>query len=129
MAAQRIPVVRDDRLHAHPAAGPIPVGSPAWFAWLADPAHPSFAYRTAAGSVTLRRERRGAGWYWYAYRNQGGRVRKVYAGKAEELTAERLRALAATLAGGPARPAAPPGAGALVLLAYLAGLPWLVLAG
>jgi LuxR family transcriptional regulator, maltose regulon positive regulatory protein len=58
--------------------------------------------------VTLRRERRRAGWYWYAYRGQGGRVRKAYAGKAEELTADRLRALAATLAGGSARPA-PPG--------------------
>ena len=104
MAPRRIPAVRDDHLHAHPAAAPIPVGSSAWFAWLADPAHPSFAYRTAAGSVTLRRERRGAGWYWYAYRGQGGRVRKVYAGKAEELTAERLRALAAALTGGPARP-------------------------
>lgn len=101
MATRRIPVVSDDRLHAHPDAAPIPVGAPAWFAWLADPAHVSFAYRTATGSVTLRRERRGAGWYWYAYRGQGGRVRKLYAGRAEELTAERLRALAATLADGP----------------------------
>ena len=108
MAPRRIPAVRDDRLQAHPIAAPIPVGSPAWFAWLADPAHPSFAYRTADGSMTLRRERRGAGWYWYAYRGQGGRVRKVYAGKAEELTAARLRALAATLAGSLARPP-PPG--------------------
>ncbi len=102
MAPRRIPAVSEDHLHAHPAAAPIPVGSAAWFAWLADPAHASFAYRTAGGSVTLRRERRGARSYWYAYRGQGGRVRKVYAGKAEELTAERLRALAATLAGGPA---------------------------
>jgi LuxR family maltose regulon positive regulatory protein len=102
MAARRIPVVHDDHLHIQPATAPIPVGSPAWFTWLADPAHVSFAYRTAAGSVTLRRERRGAGWYWYAYRGQGGRVRKVYAGKAEELTAERLRALVATLAADPA---------------------------
>src|SRR5215472_1850241 len=81
MAARRIPMVRDDHLHTLPAAPPIPLGSPAWFAWLADPAHRSFAYRTAAGSVTLRCERRGTGWYWYAYRGQGGRVRKVYAGK------------------------------------------------
>jgi hypothetical protein len=98
MAARRIPVVRDDHLHPLPAATPIPLGSPAWFAWLADPAHRSFAYRTTAGSVTLRHERRGTGWYWYAYRGQGGRVRKVYAGKAEELTAERLHTLVATLA-------------------------------
>ena len=97
MAAQRIPAVSDDHLHADPAAAPIPVGSSAWFAWLADPAHASFAYRTAAGSVTLRRERRGAGWYWYAYRSRGGRVGKVYAGKAEDLTVERLRLVAAAL--------------------------------
>src|SRR5262252_7083255 len=102
MTARRIPVVRDDYLYALPAAAAIPVGSPAWFAWLTEPAHVSFAYRTAASSVTLRRERRGAGWYWYAYRGQGGRVRKVYAGKAEELTAERLRVLVATLADDPA---------------------------
>jgi len=102
MAARRIPVVRDDYLHIQPAAAPIPVGSPTWFVWLTDPAHVSFAYRTAAGSVTLRHERRGVGWYWYAYRGQGGRVRKVYAGKAEELTAERLRVLVATLTDHPA---------------------------
>jgi LuxR family maltose regulon positive regulatory protein len=112
MAARRIPMVVEgalvtDRADGR-ASGPIPVGSPAWFAWLADPAHPSFAYRTAAGSVTLRRERRGAGWYWYAYRGQGGRLAKAYAGKAEDLTAERLRAVAAALA----RPTAPTGDGA-----------------
>ena len=36
-------------------------------------------------------------------------MRKVYAGKAEELAAERLRALAATLADGPAPAATPVG--------------------
>ena len=97
MAARRIPVVRDDLLHTLSPADPIPLASPTWFAWLADPAHRSFAYHTAAGSVTLRHERRGAGWYWYAYRGRGSRVRKVYAGKAGELTVERLRALVATL--------------------------------
>ena len=50
MAARRIPAVSDDHLHADPPVAPIRVGSAAWFAWLADPAHPSFAYRTAAGS-------------------------------------------------------------------------------
>ena len=35
MAARRIPTVTDDHLHADPSAAPIPVGSPAWFAWLA----------------------------------------------------------------------------------------------
>jgi hypothetical protein len=99
MAARRIPAVSDGHLHADPPAAPIRVGSPAWFAWLADPAHPSFAYRTPAGSVTLRRERRGAGWYWYAYHGQGGRVGKAYAGKAADLTAERLRLVAAALTG------------------------------
>ena len=97
MAARRIPAVSAGILLTDPAAAPIRVGSPAWFAWLADPAHPSFAYRTAAGSVTLRRERRGAGWYWYAYRGQPGRLAKAYAGRTEDLTADRLGRVAAAL--------------------------------
>ncbi len=97
MAARRIPAVREGTLLIDPPAAPIRVGSPAWFAWLADPAHSSFAYRTAAGSVTLRRERRGTGWYWYAYHGQHGRLAKAYAGKAEDLTVERLRLVAAAL--------------------------------
>jgi hypothetical protein len=34
------------------------VGSPAWFAWLADDAARSFSFRSPAGTYTARKERR-----------------------------------------------------------------------
>jgi LuxR family transcriptional regulator, maltose regulon positive regulatory protein len=43
----------------------------------------------------------GGGAYWYAYRKQGGRLRKGYLGRAEDLTLQRLDAVATRLASGP----------------------------
>lgn len=68
--------------------GALPVGSPAWFAWLSE--HRVFRFISSAGSFTARKERRAAGWYWYAYRRQHGLLRSAYLGKAEELTLERF---------------------------------------
>jgi LuxR family maltose regulon positive regulatory protein len=105
----RIPSVADGLLDLGVPSGAaaLAVGSPAWFAWLADDAARSFSFRSAHGSYTARKEhrqRRGA--YWVAYRTAGGRQRKAYLGKAEELTPERLTEAAAALAGLPA--ASPP---------------------
>jgi hypothetical protein len=79
------------------AAGSIAVGSPAWYAWLEGAT--SFAFRSAAGSFTARKERRGsAGWYWKAYRKRAGTLHRAYLGKSADLTIERLTAIAADLA-------------------------------
>jgi ATP/maltotriose-dependent transcriptional regulator MalT len=98
----QIPSVSDGLLLGAAAGGSggMAVGSPAWFAWLTDDATRSFSFRTASGSYTARKERRRRGGaYWVAYRTAAGRQHKVYLGKAEDLTPERLAQAAAALAG------------------------------
>ena len=98
----QIPSVTDGVLQGTAAGGAagLAVGSPAWFAWLADDAARSFSFRSPSGTCTARKERRQRGGaYWVAYRTAAGRQHKVYLGKAEELTSERLTLAAAALAG------------------------------
>jgi LuxR family maltose regulon positive regulatory protein len=106
----QIPSVADGLLQggAGAAAGLV-VGSPAWFAWLADGAARSFSFRSPAGAYTARKERRQRGGaYWVAYRTAAGRQHKLYLGKAEDLTPERLDTAAAALAGRVAAATGPP---------------------
>jgi hypothetical protein len=75
--ARRIPHVADGGLHVlEPSVAPqIPVGSPAWAAWLADPATRSFSFRGSSGIFTVLKERcSGRDWYWTAYRKRGGKL-------------------------------------------------------
>ena len=100
---RRIPHVADGVLHTRePSGGPkIAVDSPAWVTWLEDLATRSFSFRGSCGSFTARKERRSGSdeEYWTAYRKRGGRLRKVYLGKAEKLTLVRLDEAAAALSG------------------------------
>jgi LuxR family maltose regulon positive regulatory protein len=85
------------------AASSIAVGSPAWYAWLE--AASTFAFRSAEGSFTARKERRGAtGWYWKAYRKHDGTLHRAYLGKSTDLTLDRLSTIATTLAAAVAPP-------------------------
>jgi LuxR family maltose regulon positive regulatory protein len=98
----QIPWVTDGRLRgtADGAAAGVAVGSPGWFAWLADDAARSFSFRSSSGAYTARKERRQRGGsYWVAYRTAAGRQHKLYLGKADDLSLERLDAAAAALAG------------------------------
>src|SRR5437764_1284914 len=102
--AQRIPQVADGVLRAHVgmAEGEIVVGTAAWRDWLDAPTTRSFAFGSPAGHFTARKERRQRGGaYWVAYRRRPGMLRKLYLGKAEELTLDRLRAAAALAADAP----------------------------
>ncbi len=82
----------------------ITVGSPAWYAWLADAT--SFAFRSNDGTFTAHKERRSPTQeYWKAYRRRAGRLHRVYLGRSEELTLDRLNAAAAELASGLSREA------------------------
>jgi LuxR family maltose regulon positive regulatory protein len=82
-----------------PVSEEVEVGSDRWYGWLADPATKSFSFQGNRGTLTARKERRSrGGGYWVAYRKRGGRLRKVYLGKAEELTLTRLEDTAETLA-------------------------------
>src|SRR5205085_6579462 len=76
---------------------PVVVGSERWYSWLAEEQNRSFSFRNAVGAFTVRREQKRHGQYWYIYRKSGGRLRKAYLGKVEEVTLERLGLLAATL--------------------------------
>jgi len=100
--ARRIPLVTAGVLRVlEPTGGPrITVDSPGWAAWLRDPATRSFSFRGSNGTFTARKERRSGGEeYWTAYRKRGGKLRKVYLGKAEKLTLVRLEDAATVLAG------------------------------
>jgi LuxR family maltose regulon positive regulatory protein len=76
----------------------IPVGSPAWFAWIAGAT--SFAFRSAHGTFTAHKEHRTPNQeYWKAYRRRDGRLHRAYLGKSHELTLDRLNRVASQLAG------------------------------
>jgi predicted ATPase/DNA-binding CsgD family transcriptional regulator len=69
----------------------------------------SFRFKHASGHLTARRESKKGSLYWYAYRRVGGRLRKAYLGKLEDITLERLIEVVTMLARREdARPAAPP---------------------
>jgi LuxR family maltose regulon positive regulatory protein len=107
--APTTPTIRGDRLtyREGDAERMLVVGTPAWYAWLADAT--AFALVADAGGFTARKERAGSGrggWYWKAYRKRDGRLRRAYLGKAAGLTPARLAAIAARLAADPAVAAA-----------------------
>src|SRR6266567_6080320 len=101
MAQKLLPVVSDRLLFVSEGGAresmPIVVGSPPWYAWLAEEQNRSFSLRIPLGTFTVRRERVRHSQYWYIYRRCGGKLRKAYLGKTEEITLGRLESVAATL--------------------------------
>ncbi len=76
------------------------IGTSAWYVWLQTAMN--FRVRSPFGTFTVRRERAGnqrGDWYWRAYRKRGGTLHRVYVGKADEMTLERLNAVAKQLFG------------------------------
>lgn len=76
----------------------IRLESAAWWVWLELPSTHSFAYPVydeqvgyIVGFLTVRKEKRSRGsQYWVAYRRTGGRLRKIYLGRAKQLTQGQL---------------------------------------
>src|SRR6266849_2412538 len=98
--ANTIPVVQGDTLlyHRDGQDYQLPVGTPAWYGWLSTAR--TFAFRSAFGTFTARKEQasnKRGGWYWRAYRKRKGKLHRVYLGKSEEVTLERLNTVAAAL--------------------------------
>lgn len=97
--AHTTPVVRngvlDPGMTNEPHADALSVGSLEWFTWLET--HRSFAYKSGDGTITVRKERRSGGWYWYAYRRYQGKLYSTYIGRSEDLTPERLESAAQQL--------------------------------
>jgi LuxR family transcriptional regulator, maltose regulon positive regulatory protein len=87
-----VSTVRDGLLLTHGADGQpmlIVVGSDDWFSWLEGAL--TFAYASAEGHFTARKEQfRRGGWYWKAYGSANRRLYRVYLGKSEHLTLDRL---------------------------------------
>src|SRR5215467_11820022 len=74
------------------------VGTPAWYAWLGSATR--FAFRSAFGNFTARKERAGnqrGEWYWRAYRKRGGKLYRSYLGHSAALTSAHLHDIAAKL--------------------------------
>jgi len=98
--ARITPIVRfDTLLYQHEGQDQsLNVGTPTWYAWLNTAS--TFAFTSEHGSFTARKEQPGnkrGGAYWKAYRMLGGKLRRAYLGKSEQLTLERLNAVAAEL--------------------------------
>jgi predicted ATPase/DNA-binding CsgD family transcriptional regulator len=98
---QAIPVVQGDTLTYQQGGQDyrLPVGSTAWYAWLSTAR--AFAFRGAFGTFTARKEQasnKRGGWYWRAYRKREGVLHRVYLGKPEGVTLDRLNAVAVILA-------------------------------
>src|SRR5215471_13883096 len=75
----------------------IAVGSAPWYSWLETAT--LFSFSDAQGNITVRKEQRQrGGWYWKAYCTYHGKLARVYLGKTEHLTWERLEQAARTLA-------------------------------
>lgn len=75
------------------------IGTPAWYSWLRTAT--AFTFTSDKGTFTARCEQAGnkrGGWYWRAYHKHAGKLRRVYLGRLEEMTPERLSAVAAHLA-------------------------------
>ena len=79
--------------------------TPAWFQWLEAPTTRCFTYPVfdpqvgyIVGWMTVRKEgRQRGGWYWSVYRRSGTRFRRIYLGRATNLTRARLEDVARTL--------------------------------
>ncbi|MFI7643081.1 LuxR C-terminal-related transcriptional regulator [Nonomuraea sp. NPDC049400] len=92
----KLPVIRDGLLRG---SLEIPVGTPEWYAWLAEVA--VFAVEHPAGRFTVRREASGNGRgtaYWRAHRRVLGARRRVYLGASQQVTASALDAAGHRLA-------------------------------
>ena len=67
-----------------------PVGSAAYVTWLQDDWTRSFRYESQLGTFTAIKEKRAGRPVWYAHRRRGGRLKRVYLGQTENLTATKL---------------------------------------
>lgn len=95
MAQTGTPVVRAGYLYVA-GCQPLPVGSDEWFAWLQTAR--LFSYQASQGDrLTLRKEKRRQGDYWYAYLKRDRKLHNAYVGRSASLTPERLASLLAQL--------------------------------
>jgi LuxR family transcriptional regulator, maltose regulon positive regulatory protein len=85
-----MPFVRDNLLLLTNRR-PILVGTQAWFRWLAQATRFCYQPLSTFHRLTLRKEKRGHQYYWYAYLKNDRKLHNAYAGRTELLTSERLQ--------------------------------------
>lgn len=76
----------------------LTVDGPDWFDWLQEEYSTSFRYETQSLSFTAIRENRQGRQVWYAHRRLKGKLHRVYLGKPENVTAQKLTKAAQKLA-------------------------------
>jgi IS1 family transposase len=78
------------------------VGSSDWWSWVGSDKAESFRFECDYGVKGYRARKEviksRSGSFWYAYKRVGGKLRKRYLGKSDELTLERLESVAYDLA-------------------------------
>lgn len=85
-----MPVLRDGQLGLT-GQSPITVDSQAWFAWLAQATRFCYQPTSSTFRLTLRKEKRRHGYYWYAYLKSDGKLHNAYVGRTEALTSQKLQ--------------------------------------
>jgi predicted ATPase/DNA-binding CsgD family transcriptional regulator len=98
--ARTTPVVRDNILtrSVDRREHQLYVGTPDWYTWLEEVS--TFAFVNDTGTFTARKEPgQHGGIYWKAYRKRDGKLHHAYLGKSQDITLERLNAVAAHLCG------------------------------
>jgi hypothetical protein len=78
------------------------IGSHEWWEWVSSDKAESFRFECDHGVKGYRARKESiksrSGSFWYAYKRVGGKLRKRYLGKSDELTLERLESAAYDLA-------------------------------
>ncbi len=103
MRKSNLPTILDNNEYLEVTSGKmLKLGSAKFFEWLDNLDNRSFRFIAGmAGnqSFTARKEasKGREGDYWYGYRRVEGKLRKRYIGKAEDVTQERLKDVAAAL--------------------------------
>jgi LuxR family maltose regulon positive regulatory protein len=106
--AQQTPLIQHQQLYLPGQQTPLcPVGSPDWFAWLQTATTFRFAssqrrliirgYGPLLHPISLRKEQRRHGTFWYAYRRVHRQLYKRYVGRSDQLTLDRLDQVASLL--------------------------------
>ena len=86
MPGSKKSIVKDNSLST--GSRHIEVGSQSWYDWLSTAK--TFSFKSPRGNFVAQCEKRRNGVYWYAYR-RAGKLMKIYLGKTEQLTPERLQ--------------------------------------
>ena len=106
--AHTTPLIRQEQLYLSDQRTPLcAVDSPAWFTWLSTATAFRFAssrrriiihgHGPLLAPISLRKEHRRRGVFWYAYRRAHGHLHKRYVGRTDQLTLARLNEIAAVL--------------------------------